>query len=587
MLVTPVSNIKPLTEQTIEFKGLNKNTYVEDGELRDMKNMTSGFYPSLYQRNSRGLYNLPINAKNPISMLCKKEKLALLCTREIYNGGTVTERIDFFYDGELIPEIADLAINNLMPFTNDTQMVSINTKICFFPQQIYYDIFTEEAGDLSYHKESSTIGEYNATIEETGDGQIIRFTDDDVVDEGLDFFNGLEIGDAISLQCFLTIEDVLVDKYEEISTLIMGFDLVEIDDIFYPCLIIPSESFLEFAEEGVTTGTLKSIILDKSCPELDYVMEYNNRIWGVSNAENTIYASKLGDPRNWQYFQNTSLDSYYAEQGTDGDFTGLAAYQGQLLFFKENYIHKIYGNSPSTFQVETSKDYGIEKGSSKSVAIINNSIIYKSTLGIMAYDGGDSHLISSKLGPSVYKDVVAGTDGIKYYASVINITEDGEEPIMIVCDYEKGLWHKEDNVRVRDFCLLKDKLLFICDNDSEYFVANKCYVINADNPMPQEKKIKWMAEIGPFTEYVENRKIYSKFGLRLIVEDDAMLDISISIDDGEFELIKHVENYTEHVLFVPIIPRRCDRIAIRLEGIGRCKIEALNRKFRAGTGGLL
>lgn len=65
---------------------------------------------------------------------------------------------------------------------------------------------------------------------------------------------------------------------------------------------------------GFFAGHLK---VERVVPELDFFMEWNNRLWGVSNKDNTIYASKLGDPMSWDYYQNTSMDSYYAQQGTN------------------------------------------------------------------------------------------------------------------------------------------------------------------------------------------------------------------------------------------------------------------------------
>ena len=42
---------------------------------------------------------------------------------------------------------------------------------------------------------------------------------------------------------------------------------------------------------GFFAGHLK---VERVVPELDFFMEWNNRLWGVSNKDNTIYASKLG-----------------------------------------------------------------------------------------------------------------------------------------------------------------------------------------------------------------------------------------------------------------------------------------------------
>ena len=59
----------------------------------------------------------------------------------------------------------------------------------------------------------------------------------------------------------------------------------------------------------------------------------------------------LGDFRNWQCFMGLSTDSYYGNLGTDGKFTGAITHMGYPLFFKENCLHKVYGDYPAQFQM--------------------------------------------------------------------------------------------------------------------------------------------------------------------------------------------------------------------------------------------
>lgn len=577
MFVNPVYKLAPLTERIIEFRGLNKNPVVEEGELKDMKNMTSDEYPCLYQRKARGQYTMPGGIKKPISMICKNEKLGIIAEKD----GIGESVYAFYYDGEEHPEVGAWAEDKGIPISEETKMVAINTKICFFPQKIYYSLIdtNNPVGNLD-----AAILFESATLTETGDGQIIQVQDTSYEE---DAFLDFAIGDAINLNVHLEIivEDEELSKDITTAALIqdIGFD----GSTNLPFITVPSETFLELAEMGVDTASLSNIGIDKGCPDLDFVMEYNNRLWGVSNKDNTIYASKLGDPRNWQYFQNTSIDSYYAEQGTDGDWTGLAPYSGHMLFFKEQHIHKVYGTAPENYQIVIAKARGVEKGSSKSVAIVNDIVFYKSTLGIMAYEGDKPYLISQKFGATKFKDVVAGTDGVKYYCSLLKENNGVYEPYMLACDINKGLWHKEDELKVRDFCLLGDELLFINENKVDYFNSNNIYVINSKNPMSNEEMIKWMVEIGPFDEYIENKKVVSKLAMRLSPEEKSELDISISMDNGEYEYLEHIADYHESVLFVPIVPRRCNKFTIKLEGIGRCRVESLSRKYRVGTGGML
>jgi hypothetical protein len=82
--------------------------------------------------------------------------------------------------------------------------------------------------------------------------------------------------------------------------------------------------------------------LERRVPDMDYLTECDNRVWGCSNKENVIYACKLGDPTNWFSYRGIAADSYAVTVGSDGAFTGAATCMGYALFFKENTLHKLY-----------------------------------------------------------------------------------------------------------------------------------------------------------------------------------------------------------------------------------------------------
>ena len=523
MLVAPRYTFIPKQERILEFKGYNKKAVIDDGEMRDMYNLSSDEFPCLYQRKPRGLY--PEAYKNPTAMIVKDKKLAVI------SDGT------FYYNGEIYPTLK---------LSDKTQMVAINTKICFFPEKMFFNVKTKEIGSLS-----ASISLENTSVTVTT--STITFAEELGIDKKL------FVGDAIQISAS--------DDKLNVSAVVQS--------VTGKSITFPDETFISVIAEGQTETTLEVsfVKMERNCPDLDYVLESNNRLWGVSNADNTIYACKLGDPMNWAYFQNTTVDSYYAEQGTDGEWTGCASYPTHLLFFKEDYIHKVYGSKPATYQIETAQCHALEKGSSKSIAIINETVLYKSRLGIMAYAGGVPRLISDNFGTDVYTDAIAGTDGIKYYVSVLR---EGS-PELLVFDMERFLWHKEDSVRARDFCYHNGKLLFINDAD------NKVYEMASDNPMVSETDIEWYAELGPFDEYLENKKVYSQLKMRLSFAKSSELNVLISIDDGDWEILSRFINDRDKTEMLPIVPRRCDKFAIRLEGKGYCRIDSLVRIYRQST----
>jgi hypothetical protein len=543
-LVAPVYQLSPKEERILEFRGYNRKPVIADGEMRDMFNMASDEYPCLYQRKPRGLYDHGIEKlEEPSALLVKDKKLAMIA------------KGIFYYDGVAYPKLG---------LSEQTQMVAINTKICFFPEKKYFVVRENASGE---HE----IGDIENRVSIEGTVKVKMTEASLVFPSTYDFAKKFGVGDAVSFSTS--------DGYLNMSA--------EIEDVTNYALTFQASTFTNIiaADENKITDEasgksylevdLKGFKVERTCPDLDFVLEYNNRLWGVSNKDNTIYASKLGDPCNWSYFQSTNMDSYYAEQGTDGEWTGCAAYSAHIMFFKEDWIHKVYGNKPGNYQITTAQCHALEKGSHKSVAIINETVLYKSRLGIMAYTGGIPQLISENFGKDKFYDAIAGTDGTKYYLSVLC---EGE-PELLVFDMERGLWHKEDDTRVRDFCYHNGKMLFINEND------DKIYEMDADTPLDDEEDINWMVEFGPFDEFVEEKKVYSSMKMRLTLEEGSSLAVYIKIEDGDWELAKKISDKSERSQLVPIVPRRCDKFSIKLEGEGNCRIESLVREYRTSTMG--
>ena len=92
------------------------------------------------------------------------------------------------------------------------------------------------------------------------------------------------------------------------------------------------------AEAGVLpAGTA----IRRRVPDMDFVVECGNRLWGCragKNADgepvNELYASRLGDFRNWESYLGLTTDSYAVSVGTPGAFTGAVTYLGNPIFFK-------------------------------------------------------------------------------------------------------------------------------------------------------------------------------------------------------------------------------------------------------------
>ena len=75
-----------------------------------------------------------------------------------------------------------------------------------------------------------------------------------------------------------------------------------------------------------------AVTVERTIPDMDFVVEQGNRLWGckygIINGEpvNEIYASKLGDFRNWNSFAGLSTDSYAAVSDFGSYVASLSTY---------------------------------------------------------------------------------------------------------------------------------------------------------------------------------------------------------------------------------------------------------------------
>lgn len=591
------SLLSPVDEQIMEFKGLNRRSYKEDGEMEDMLNLSAEDYPLLSPRKSRTRVRIDSSIVRPFQIISRYGRLAMLATDS-------NEDVYFWFDG-----VKRTAVTGL---STSSRMVAINTKICFFPDKTYIEIIPNGT--------SYTVGSFGKLDEEKKVTGATFTYGTDYCTIPLGAANSFKADDAISLAASVTFTDT---NNSSVTKTVNTSCLIESASSASPYNITIATEVFDLTDADTTKPMTITATFTRSMGSitLDHVIEWNNRLWGASNDDNTIYACKLGDPTNWQYFQGTSLDSYYASQGTDGAWSGVAAYSGHLIFFKPNGMCRIYGTAPSNYQITNTKCYGVEDGSALSVVTINDVVYYKSLIGIMAYSGGTPVCISEKL-TTEFANVVAGSEGSKYYATIQKkANEDTWE--LVVFDIEKGIWLKEDSFRFRSTCAVNNRLYvssyegsslvcsdtLYCDPYLVEKIENSQGALHIINPVerdydykdltewnynddtnlyePEYETIPWRAVFGPFHEYLDTKKIYSKLTLRLKANEDSSAAVYIAIDGGDWELVKEYPHVSTKGEKIPIIPRRCDNYSIKVEGEGGCEIVSLTRHVRKGSYGEL
>lgn len=326
-----------------------------------------------------------------------------------------------------------------------------------------------------------------------------------------------------------------------------------------------------------TEGT---VTVKRAVPDMDYVCEAQNRIWGCKygmvdgKAVNELYCCKLGDFRNWRVYAGISTDAWAASVGSDGAWTGCANYLGYPTFFKENVIHRVAISAVGAHQVTETVGRGVQSGSFRSLCVVNEVLFYKSRTDVCAYDGSFPTSMGAALGEERYSGAVGGSFNGKYYLSM---KDSGGAWHLFCYDAGKGMWHREDNTHAMCFAAMNDDLYYI-DADTKKLM---CVLGTQGTP---ETDLEWMAESGVIGYEYPDKKYLSRYNIRLQVENGGELRLYCQYDsDGRWEHAGTVRRRGTGTFTVPVIPRRCDHMKLRLEGKGIVRVFSIAKILELGS----
>lgn len=571
------------------FNGYNHNLRIGDGEFYDMKNLTSTYYPVLSPRGKRGIY---VEGVNPQGMIAKDSLCYVDGSKFVINEypielGLNDEPKQLISMGAYVIIMPDKKwINTLVPTDNGeieaefTTQGDVSFTLCKLDSTEYgAGIPTDEPSspanmdlwiDVSTEPHSLKQWSESAGMWVTIATTYIKISSPGI---GVPFekFDGITISGLKDAVLHDSVSGNIIEDTTDLSKLDGTAVVWEKGDDY-----IVVVGILDAAKT-----TTDQITISRKMPNMDFIIESENRLFGCrygedinGNVVNEIYVSKLGDFKNWNCFMGLSTDSYVASCGTDGQFTGAITHLGYPLFFKENYLHKVYGNYPANFQIQTTACRGVQKGSSKSLAIVNETLFYKSRAGICAYDGSLPAEISAIFGDVSYSDAVSVAHGNKYYTSMKDISN---EYHLFVYDTSKGLWHREDNLNVKEFCSCGNEIYFILNDSSDIKTMFGSGTVEGD-PVP------WMAETGVIGMYTPDKKYISRLNIRMALDTGTRVKIFAQYDSfGEWELLYSMSGVSLRSFTIPIRPKRCDHFRLRIEGEGDAKIYSIAKTLEQGS----
>lgn len=583
------------------FKGYNHNLRIGEGEFYDMTNLTSADYPVLSPRPQRGEYK---SLEDPKAIICK-DNICYVDGEDLYINEYKIE--DFKLDDKSKPTKTLISMGAYIIIMPDAKYINtenysdkgsiektfttssdITFTLCDIDGTEFENAIFDDEGRPERIQAQPIVPEYGGGALPSG----VLWLDTSNVPYVLKIYDATRTQWTVVDTTYVKIQATGIGAAfsENDGVIISGIDIAELNDLNDTPTVVWSKGDDYIVVKGMvklssTQSAEKPITVERKMPKMDFIIESENRLWGCrygrnlyNEVVNEIYASKLGDFKNWNCFAGISTDSYAASVGTDGQFTGAITHLGYPLFFKENCVHKVYGNYPSNYQIQTTACRGVQKGCHKSLAIVNEILYYKSRSAICAYDGSLPVEISSALGDVVYDEAVAGAIGNKYYVSMREVNNNTALPYhMFVYDTLKGIWHREDETQASEFCTCRGNLYYI-----DYADKKIKSVFETDHTTSYD--VKWKAETGVIGTDSPDKKYISRLVVRMMLEAGTTVRFSVEYDSsGEWSHLFTMSGTTLKSFSVPIRPKRCDHLRLRIEGKGMAKIFSICKTIEQGS----
>ncbi|MBR3416971.1 MAG: hypothetical protein IKH09_09785 [Clostridia bacterium] len=581
MKLPALRSLKRTRKTVSAFGGIDRRPVIADGKWADMENMTGEGYPTVSVRGRRGTVSL--RGEGEITGIG-----VALGEPAVTRGSSVV--------------VGDKVVDVGLTAGRKT-LVTMGSYLLIFPDGKYVNAATvhdggvPEWGDIDAGTTVTSEGEepnaqtlFCSTCD--ADGNVIDYSRSVTVPQSPE--NGAFWYDIGSTPAVLKQYKADTDTWEEFESYRkykfdrnISLPLSVGETVFVDPEIFrteggtdgaPARGYFKLIKKGsdyfVIPGPVINRIYDgftvrisRNVPEMDYVTEAGNRLWGCRYGEeggkivNEIYASALGDFRAWHTFENVSTDSYAASIGPDGPFTGAATYRGNPVFFKEKTALRVYGSTPSTFRIVTLECDGVAEGAAGSVAAVGGLLYYVSPAGVMRYDGSSSEKVSEALGDGVFSSSAAGEYGGKYYVCL-----SGAADGLFVYDPRLRTWHREDSARAAGFCSA-------CGDTFFYRTGDSVLTSVGGTGTPEAGPLFWFVESGDLGLRSPGKKYPSRVTVRMRLAVGTAVRFFIRCDGkGDFIPVSSAEGRGLGSFTASVPLRRCDSFRIRISGVGDAAI---------------
>lgn len=316
----------------------------------------------------------------------------------------------------------------------------------------------------------------------------------------------------------------------------------------------------EVGNDYIIIGALLSapeysnITIKREVPDISFATVFCNRIFGADSSGRSIYASALGQMKNWNAFEGIASDSYFSDVLDGEEWTGACQYFGSLYFFKEHCIYQLRGNSPENYQLIKKDAPGVKKGSEKSLFQSGGVLYYNSPEGFMSFDGSFPERVFKNLGELSGKVSATGNGKDIYLADENNLYS---------VNPEKGIIVSLSEGKFSDLNF-KNETLHLSSGGNLYSLSGE----------PSD----FVAEFNPFGERKTGKDYLSRIDLSFSLKGS--LSVLLSYDDDAYISVLDIEGEKGGEKDIPIVLKRHESLKLKISGRGQFTLKALTLSYR-------
>lgn len=317
-------------------------------------------------------------------------------------------------------------------------------------------------------------------------------------------------------------------------------------------------------------------------PDMDWVCASNNRVFGCKG--DSIFASALGDPYNWWTYDGLSTDAFSVDVGSPGDFTGCCEYNGDVYFFKEDVVYRLYlnGSNPARWQLIEYHYPGVMEGSRRSLVKAGGVLYWFSKNGMMRFTGGYPQSIQEPVGSLLPDRAVCGSDTVRIYCC-FSFPDEGS--LLYAYDTRTGLWAKHDAIDIKAFSTHGRGFYGVAGDGSGPYLVHQLdhneYYNEGSGAYDGEDT--QLIEFGDMQLQTADHKLQERITVTAQVDMDSLLEVWYSYDGRGWGKAGEMKPGPKRAQTFSWPPHRNDFCRIRLKGKGNWKLWNVTTGKQVGT----